>query len=181
MGYHGCDASVAKKIVAGEDALNPSENDYDWLGHGLYFWEDSFERAHRWALDESSKQRGKVKRPAVLGAIIELRSCLDLVQVEHLDLVKNAYERMLGVFREANQPVPANTGKDLGARALDCAVFQSLHVFREEDYQAPFDTVRAFFTEGEPLYPTAGIRQLDHIQICVRNPACIAGYFLPLQ
>jgi hypothetical protein len=29
------------------------------------------------------------------------------------------------------------------------------------------------------LYPGAAVRALDHVQICVRNPARILGYFLP--
>jgi len=39
--------------------------------------------------------------------------------------------------------------------------------------------VRAFFVEGEPLYENAGLRTLDHVQICVRDPRKIIGYFLP--
>jgi hypothetical protein len=41
--------------------------------------------------------------------------------------------------------------------------------------------VRAFFVEGQELYATAGLRSLDHIQICVRNPRSIIGYFLPRE
>ncbi|SEK41780.1 hypothetical protein SAMN05421740_101809 [Parapedobacter koreensis] len=44
-----------------------------------------------------------------------------------------------------------------------------------------FDSVRGVFWEGNPLYPTAGFREKDHIQICIRNIDCIKGYFLPLS
>jgi hypothetical protein len=74
--------------------------------------------------------------------------------------------------------MPRNSGKDLRARRLDCAVFETLHRFQAEKGLPSFDTVRAFFMEGEPLYENAGIRRLDHIQICVRNPNAIQGYFL---
>jgi hypothetical protein len=50
---------------------------------------------------------------------------------------------------------------------------------REQEAKLPFDTVRAFFVEGEPLYENAGLRALDHVQIRVRDPARIIGYFLP--
>jgi hypothetical protein len=40
IGYHGCDRNLAGRIVAGETELKPSENAWDWLGHGIYFWED---------------------------------------------------------------------------------------------------------------------------------------------
>lgn len=182
LGYHGCDAEVARRIVAGDDELKPSKNDYDWLGHGLYFWEEGYERAFRWAVEESKSDRAaarRIKTPAVLGAIIDLGDCLDLVQVEYLDLVKDAHDRLLQLLEEFQRDPPANKGKEMSLRKLDCAVFEALHEFRKEEKQTPFDTVRAFFTEGEALYPTAGIRKLDHIQICVRDTARIVGYFLP--
>lgn len=37
------------------------------------------------------------------------------------------------------------------------------------------------FTEGKPLYPGAGFHEKSHIQICVRNPNCIKGYFRILE
>jgi len=38
-GYHGCHRDAAKEIVKGATFL-PSQNGYDWLGEGIYFWED---------------------------------------------------------------------------------------------------------------------------------------------
>ena len=38
LGFHGCDRSLGEAILAGKTQhLNRSENDYDWLGHGIYF------------------------------------------------------------------------------------------------------------------------------------------------
>lgn len=45
LGYHGCDQSVADRVLAGEDMLKKSEKHYDWLGSGIYFWEHGPERA----------------------------------------------------------------------------------------------------------------------------------------
>ena len=64
-------------------------------------------------------------------------------------------------------------------RNLDCAVIETLHHFRESRNLPPFDSVRGVFWEGNELYPNAGFREKDHIQICVRNPNCIKGFFLP--
>ena len=80
IGFHGCDESVVRKVVNGEENLIPSTNDYDWLGNGIYFWENNEARA---------------------------------------------------------------------------------------------------FWEGHSLYPNAGFAEKNHIQICVCNPNCIKGYFLP--
>lgn len=62
-------------------------------------------------------------------------------------------------------------------RRLDCAVIQSLHQNREESGLPAFDTIRAAFPEGTPLYPNAGFLERTHIQICVRDPKSIIGYF----
>jgi len=42
-----------------------------------------------------------------------------------------------------------------------------------------FDSTRGVFTEGGPIFPGAGILEKSHIQICIRNPNCIKGFFLP--
>jgi len=39
--------------------------------------------------------------------------------------------------------------------------------------------VKGVFWEGHSLYPNAGFAEKNHIQICVCNPNCIKGYFLP--
>lgn len=45
----------------------------------------------------------------------------------------------------------------------------------------PYDSIRAAFWEGKELYNTAGFKEKNHIQICIRDPKCIIGYFLPRQ
>ena len=42
-----------------------------------------------------------------------------------------------------------------------------------------FDTVRGIFTEGGPIFKGAGIREKNHIQVCIRNLNCIKGFFIP--
>jgi hypothetical protein len=179
LGYHGCDQTVANKVVNGREQQSRSTNEYDWLGSGLYFWEDSPARALRWAQDEARKKNGKVKTPAVLGAIIDLGNCLNLIDSEHLDLIKTAHKAYLELCNISGLEPAENKGKDLRARYLDKAVFETLHKLRQQEKKKPFDSVRAFFVEGEPLYENAGLHSLDHIQICVRNPRQIVGYFLP--
>lgn len=176
LGYHGCDMSVAKSVASGKAELQKSTNTYDWLGNGMYFWEDSPDRAMRWATEN---QGGKIKKPAVLGAIIDLGNCLNLIDTEHLDLIKASHEAYVALCQKAGLSLAVNAGHGMKARYLDQAVFETLHRLRKADKEPPFDTVRAFFVEGEPLYPSSGLRAMDHIQICVRNPASIIGYFLP--
>jgi hypothetical protein len=37
LGYQGGDRVVAEKLIAGEPFV-VSEDDYEWLGSGIYFW-----------------------------------------------------------------------------------------------------------------------------------------------
>jgi hypothetical protein len=39
IGYHSCDREIGLKVLNGETQLLPSNNDWDWLGGGIYFWE----------------------------------------------------------------------------------------------------------------------------------------------
>jgi len=176
LGYHGCDRSTALKVVSGQEDLKPSNNPYDWLGDGIYFWEESYSRAMKWAKDDRS---GKIKTPAVLGAMIDVGHCLNLIDAEHLNIVKAAHSAYINLCKTSGMQPVENKGQDLRARFLDRAVMQTLHGLREKDKLPSFDAVRAFFVEGEPLYDTSGLRSLDHVQICVRNSGCIIGYFLP--
>ena len=60
-----------------------------------------------------------------------------------------------------------------------CKVIEHLHLSRKLNNEIPFDTVRGAFWEGEPLYYSSGFCKQNHIQICVRNPNCIKGFFEP--
>jgi hypothetical protein len=75
VGYHGCGQDFADDILTGTtpiEAWQKSQNTYDWLGHGIYFWEHSPSRAIRWASEQ-------FETPAVVGAIIQLGACFDLL------------------------------------------------------------------------------------------------------
>jgi hypothetical protein len=61
---------------------------------------------------------------------------------------------------------------------LDCAVIRHAHQLAKDEGEH-FDSVRAAFWEGEPLYDGAGFKKQNHIQIAVLNPNGIKGVFLP--
>lgn len=185
IGFHGCDRSVVDKVINGKDNLIASTNDYDWLGNGIYFWENNEERAMAWAVQLSKRKNSSVKEPAVVGAIIDLGYCFDLTDNHYLNELKEGYDALIKMCQEANIPLPQNSivGKstDLLLRKLDCSVIQSIHRLHRQQGNEPYDSVRGVFWEGNPVYPNAGFREKNHIQICVCNPNCIKGYFLPRE
>ena len=81
-------------------------------------------------------------------------------------------------------PSNRNMGEDdfdFKARELDCSVIRYACALSKKEYDKPFDSVRAAFIEGSPIYEGARFFSENHIQIAVINPNCIKGIFLPRQ
>ena len=180
LGYHGCDRETGEKLLKNE-AFRPSENSYDWLGSGVYFWESNPDRALEWSrfqIERKNVPEGVETEPFVVGAVIDLGFTLDLIGTNGSNALEKAYIALQKLFANSGDEIPENSGgEDFLLRKLDCMVINHLHQSRQLSGEQPFDTVRAVFTEGKPLYPTAGFRRKTHIQICVRNPECIKGVF----
>lgn len=293
LGFHGCDQTTVDKVMRG-GMLYPSKHDFDWLGHGIYFWQNNPKRALEYALESMGRKGSKIIMPAVLGAVIDLGNCLDLIDSDNLRFLKDSYdvlqqiETKYGVALPKNEAV--NKSEDKLLRKLDCAVIEMGHalnkatlleltkiiddskclasnlilmlslendlekksfetrIFRlcidllkslnsfmnsiiakrnsldkrvykdilmslqqaikaldiinedrvlikEENIDSlktvayklesmaclftEYDSVRGVFWEGKELYPGAGFADKNHIQLCVRNPNCIKGFFLP--
>lgn len=181
LGFHGCEKDVGEAILRGEEPhLKFSEKSYDWLGSGIYFWEGNPARAFSWA--EHRKNDGKINTPFVIGAIIDLRHCLDLFDQEGLQAVKAAHDELTHLFKMTGKTLPTNIGDtpDKAGRKLDCMVMNFLHRYREERDETSYDSIRGPFLEGKRIYRGAGFRSENHIQLCVRNTDCIKGYFRPI-
>jgi hypothetical protein len=180
IAYHGCDVEVADQLVAG-GTFKPSQNDYDWLGRGIYFWEYGFDRAFRFA--RRQQERGKVTKPAVVGALVQLGRCFDLMDTQFTAELSIAYELCEQLYREEGKPLPANDGKtpDKKLRRLDCLVLNLYLEYLDDQTREPFQTVRGAFEEGDPAFPGSMIKRETHIQIAVRDPRCILGVFRPMM
>ena len=172
--------------LGGKAHLKRSTNAFDWLGEGIYFWENSPTRALQYArelLARPRKSGPRIRKPAVIGAVIELGYCLNLLDAEFLALLSESYSDLKAFHERIGVPLPRNRriAGDLLLRPLNCAVINSLHQTREHLGLRPFDTVRAAFAEGGPVYPDSGVYAKHHIQICVRRRSCIKGYFRPIR
>lgn len=187
LGFHGCDRGVAERVLSGKDNLKQSENDYDWLGHGIYFWEGNPQRALHYAKHLKQNphlSKSRVKPEAVVGAIIDLGNCLNLLEAESLQILTSSFTSIWKFAENSGSSLPENVKpldeeEDVLIRRLDCAVIQMTHTLYDDIGKKPFNTVRGVFWEGKELYPNAGFREKNHIQICVRNLNCIKGYFHP--
>ena len=188
LAYHGCDLKAAQKLLGGSP-FQPSTRDYDWLGAGIYFWENDALRAYQWA----AEHRRSFVSPSVGGAVIELGNCLDLTTQSGIEAVKLAYNQFIGMVSLSGEPIPENldiakdASGDKKIRRLDCAVMNSLFETQQtvQDLAPvnhlyctqPYATVRALFPEGNELYPGAGFKDKTHIQLCIREPEQVLGVF----
>lgn len=181
LGFHGTERKLVTRLVSQRTKhLEKSEGVHEWIGHGIYFWENDPQRGMEWALDGNARR--KIAEPDVVGAVIDLGLCLDLTTRAALDEVERAHVVLSDTYTRAGMPMPTNKGgPDKLKRELDCQVIQALHLYREQHNLPPYDTVRAPFPEDLPLFEGAGFRRRNHVQIAVRNKACIKGYFRPLK
>lgn len=109
LGYHGCDAKVAKRLIEGEP-FKKSANDYDWLGPGIYFWEANPRRALSFAKEVGKRYPKKIPTPAVVGAVVELGLCLDLASEAGIKQAEAAYTTLVELYDAAATPLPKNRG-----------------------------------------------------------------------
>jgi len=177
IGFHSCDKEVGLRVLNGQDELLPSQNAWDWLGSGIYFWEQDPLRAMEYATESAQRKqfnKKPINTPFVLGAIIDLGNCLNLTESSSLKILTTSYDALKGMKLALGEPMPVNKKNN---RALDCAVIEYMHEIRQQKKE--YDTVRCAFPEGEQAYPDSFISSRLHIQLCVRNPACIKGFFLP--
>lgn len=177
--FHSCDKEIGVKVLNGLENLNPSDNPWDWLGPGIYFWELNPKRALHYALENAAGtqyNRVRIKQPFVLGAIVEFGNCLNLVDAESIEILENAYAELFNLVEVTGATLPINRGS---SRMLDCAVIKYIHQTRKLQNLRPFDSIRSSFMEGDEVYPTSSFSKRSHIQVCVLNSNIIKGYFLP--
>lgn len=190
--YHGCDVTTRDDLISGRlKHLSHSNNQYDWLGPGAYFFEGDVERALLFA-EASHRNPSKrytarpIATPAVVGAVLQVQNWLDMTTQAGIKEFSLAYHAFADGLNAAGKPIPVNrpasvTDTDVIYRALDNAVFTWLHKAREsqEPPLPSFQAVRAAFHQGDRVAPTSGFHANTHIQISLRENACVIGWFLP--
>ncbi|WP_437640370.1 hypothetical protein [Sorangium sp. So ce854] len=165
IGYHGTRRSTAQALVGGAP-FSASTNDDDWLGHGIYFWEYAPQQAWWWA-----RRRYGEDDAAVVGAMIHLGRCLDLLDPVNARLLGTAHTKLLAALAAAGQKPPQNANTH---KYLDCAFFNYMFALLDDRYR--YESVRAVFVPLQPrkgmprLWKRSGVFEGGHIQISVRDP-----------
>jgi hypothetical protein len=166
IAFHGTTAEAADQLVAGEP-FRESDNDDDWFGKGIYFWEYAPQQAWWWA-----RAFKKHTNPAVVGAILRLGNCFDLLDPVNVKDLQEFHDEMLARFAAAGAEAPKNVRHH---RNLDCLVFNQFYR-RAEQRGKPIDSARAVYVPTDfkkRAWPGSWIYEETHVQVCVRNPKSI--------
>lgn len=165
VAFHGTRRNAAEKLIAGA-AFGKSENDDDWLGHGIYFWEYAPQQAWWWA-----DRRYGSSDAAVVGSLVRLGRCIDLLDPSNAALLVTAHSELESALTQAGQSLKNNANTH---KYRDCAVFNYLFAKLEQsDLQV--ESARAVFVpleagKGLPrLWDRSGVFRGAHIQLSVRE------------
>lgn len=167
FGYHGTSAESAQAILEpGEKNTERflfSENDTDWLGKGVYFFQDAPFRAREWPKVRFPPPR-RTENPVVLCAEIDLTNCLDLIDIEAARIIAQRYGILEERYQKIGRPLPINKGRK---HDFDCILINSV-VDQLEEEGRRINVVRTAFTEGKPIVPASQLYSHAHVQIVVR-------------
>ena len=169
-GYHGTDKRSALKII--ERGFDFSTNDYDWLGTGVYFFQDAPMRAAAWASQRYPNS------PAVIRSELVLENCIDLLDIAWNPIIREAYEIFVREYERANIPLPRQNPQRSKAHRLDCAFFNYIVEKVLASQNMVIGSIRAVFNEGDRIYPSSALSDRAHIQIVIRDLSSIQKSYL---
>jgi hypothetical protein len=157
IGYHGTSSSAAESIL--KEGFRISRNSYDWLGDGVYFFQEAPQRAWDWALQFHPDA------PAVVAAEIRIVDCIDLLDAGWASFMKEAYNFYVRLVNLAGEEIPEQAG---GNHRLDREVMNyAVGVLGNRGTRVA--CARSAFAEGHPVYPNSAILDQSHVQIAVRD------------
>ena len=162
IGFHGTTQPLADQILARTYPLLRRRTT-DWLGDGLYFWQDAPYRALWWA-ERRATRTGQP--PAVIRAVVDLDGAIDLLDRSPL------VEALLSLaFRIARQRAPTALRNARDNHALDCAVINTSVEYRLNLFGVAHRVVRGVFVNDRPHPYFAGSALLKeaHVQFAVRD------------
>jgi hypothetical protein len=110
--------------------------------------------------------------------MIRLGFCFDLLDPYNVEYLSQLHASYAEAEEAAGRTLPRNANH---RKFLDCAVFEYAYTAHEREHQRTIDTSRAVYVPSGGDYRVwerSWISKGSHIQICVRNTACIMGTWL---
>lgn len=170
VGYHGTTEAHAREIMNRAYPIH-NRREVDWLGDGLYFWQDAPHRALWWANRRVAYERGEYpergpQSPAVLQVEVDFTNALDFLdRTPAIERLLRAAHRLLA---STSPSMPANA---VDRHALDCAVINVAVERQAMETGILHHCVRGIFISENPspYYPGSALLKEAHVQFSVRS------------
>lgn len=166
FGYHGTSRESAEQIL--RDGFEIRSKPWDWLGDGVYFWQDAPRRASLWG-EEWTTGGARSAEVSVVKARLSLEDCIDLLDVGWNEVL----EETVGLFQERLLRSGRKLeNKSRGRHMWDAAFFNFL-VGQLESSGIKVGSIRAAIAEGKALQRGSPIQYRSHVQVAVRDLSLI--------
>lgn len=159
--YYAGDEKEIEKFITGQPYIPPSYHRNNWLGYGLYFWENNPIKAEKWQLEKG--------KGAILECDIDTQNLLNLLEdTGNSDSFFDGAEKLSKQFNSK-----FSNDKSALNFSLDCKIFNEY----KKVVQGQFSGIRMAFYLGESVSKDGNIFRGQHIQIClwdisaIKNPA----------
>ena len=196
--YHGTTYTAALAVLSGQSPFHPSTKPDDWLGHGIYFFEESLALAVDWAFGRVARnaRQGLFDSPVVIAADIDLSHCLDLCSADHVANLRHIYQALPRPVRAQHAPI-LHTAAGHPVTVGDLPMSAAAWTFNSTDTTAidalvrdlkqngtPITSKRAAFVDGTQLYTNSYLFDRSQVQIAVLDQTVISNpqllYPLPI-
>ena len=77
--YHAGDEHEIEKFIAGQPYMPSSYHSNNWLGNGLYFWENNPNKAEKWQIEKGKGAKYKDEKLFQRRAIVKLKDNITAV------------------------------------------------------------------------------------------------------
>jgi hypothetical protein len=163
VGHHGTSRQIASQVLS--RGFLTSKNAYDWLGDGVYFWQNAPLRALNWAT------RTFAADGVVIEADIEVSGFINLLDTEWMSWLAEVHDQYLFEVKKKGQTPPLQTER---AHRLDREVINfGIEILEENGHSVR--GVIGSFREGRPVFPNSALYSESHVQIAVRDLSLITN------
>lgn len=173
-GYHATDAETVANVLH-EKHIKKSENWYDWLGVGSYFYQEAPLRALKWLTQEKHEGTIEPSKAGLLCAKIQIREFIDLLEPDWVEVIARTYilleedtDKLATLRRWREKQAEYKVGGEAGPHPLDKYVID-MAVGSLIKGGRKVNGVRAIFYDGKRLFENSHLLDRQHIQIAVHN------------
>lgn len=165
-GYHATSRPAANEII--RSGFVASRNDYDWIGCGVYFFQDAPMYARDWCTNYRRTERVGLEDCVVLRCEVRYRDWIDLCDSAWMSQLRGMADLVpAGITQD-----PFLSGASATRHWFDYQLIE-LTVDALEQKGVSVRAVRSPFLEGMPVAANSHFHDCQHVQIAVRDTSIL--------